>query len=313
MRARWALLSAGLLVQWREVDLKSKPPELLDVSPKGTVPVLTCVDGTVLEESLEIMKWALGQSDPFELIPISSCEKFVEINRLIVQNDQEFKQMLDRYKYTDRYPGERKEEWEQSGLAILEDWSTKIEKSGWLVGDSITLADIAIWPFVRQWYNTDPVRFAANVSLESLFKWLERFTKSVLFDRLMIKSMTWDSSIKEKVFPADASVVRRDQPLFHLALNSDWQEAKLQGVYSVSTLGMQLKQVGFIHASWEHQVRETYDRFYSDFAEVTLLTIDPSCLAIPLRADAAVTGEFFPHLYGPLPISAVVKSCPYPP
>ena len=96
-----------------------------------------------------------------------------------------------------------------------------------------------------------------------------------------------------------------DQPLFHLALASDWQEAQQQGSYHISTRGLTLADVGFIHCSWREQVTATYERFYADAGDVLLLEINPALVQAPLRADAIPTGELFPHLYGPLPLTAV--------
>ena len=121
----------------------------------------------------------------------------------------------------------------------------------------------------------------------------------------MQRADPWSPGGSQPLFPADAIPVPLDQPLFHLALASDWQAAQAHGSYRISTRGMPLEQVGFIHCSWEQQVPETYERFYSDAGEVLLLEINPGAVAAPLRADAAPTGELFPHLYGPLPLHAV--------
>jgi len=100
--------------------------------------------------------------------------------------------------------------------------------------------------------------------------------------------------------------------LFHLALADDWAAAQASGSYRISTRGLRLEQVGFIHASQADQVAGTYQRFYADAGEVVLLSIDPQRLQHPFRADPAPGGELFPHLYGPLPISAVTAVNPYP-
>ena len=122
MRARWALLEAGLLVQWREIALKAKPAEMLAVSPKGTVPVLVLPNGEVIEESRAVMHWALTQADPRELLWSSDSDT----SALIKQNDGPFKHHLDRFKYTDRYPGTNKEEQRNAGLTILKSWNQRI-------------------------------------------------------------------------------------------------------------------------------------------------------------------------------------------
>ena len=164
MRARWALLEAGLLVQWREIALKAKPSEMLAVSPKGTVPVLVLPDGSVIEESLAVMHWALDQADPRELRNAGDASALIE------QNDGAFKHHLDRFKYTDRYPGTNKEEQRAAGLAILQNWNQRIADQGWLLGERCSLADAALWPFVRQWRIADPEGFDNN-SLEALRHW----------------------------------------------------------------------------------------------------------------------------------------------
>ena len=110
MRARWALLQAGQLVQWREIELKDKPAPMLEASPKATVPVLVLADGTVIDESLAVMHWALKQADPCDLRRQRSGKKQHSIQQLIELNDTIFKHHLDRFKYTDRYPGQSRQE-----------------------------------------------------------------------------------------------------------------------------------------------------------------------------------------------------------
>ena len=299
MRARWALLESGLLVQWREIALKTKPAEMLAASPKGTVPVLVLPDGTVIEESRAVMEWALEQADPRELRWAG------EASTLIEQNDRPFKHHLDRFKYTDRYPGTNKEEQRNAGLTILKSWNQRIAEQGWLLGERISLADAAIWPFVRQWRIADPEGFDNDNSLGALRSWLTRFLEDPRFERLMQRADPWSAGGQQHHFPADAVAVPLDQPLFHLALKDDWQAAQANGSYRISTRGMGLDQVGFIHCSWQEQVNATFERFYADAGDVLLLEIDAAAVDAPLRADAIPSGELFPHLYGPLRLEAV--------
>ena len=263
MRARWALLAAGLLVELREVQLKRKPQAMLEASAKGTVPVLVCPDGTVIEESLEVMRWALDQADPQGWLTLGDATALIE------QNDGPFKHHLDRYKYSDRYPGEDPGVHQRAGRQILEDWNDRVARQGWLLGPRQSLADAAM-------------------------------------PRLMVRSSPWQPGDPLLVFPADAAPVSQDQPLFHIALEADWQAAQATGFYSISTLGLTLEQVGFIHLSWKQQLIGTFERFYADAGPVRVLEIDPSRLTSPLRADAIPTGDQFPHLYGPLPLTAVL-------
>ena len=299
MRARWALLESGLLVQWLEIALKAKPAEMLEASPKGTVPVLVLPDGEVIEESRAVMDWALDQADPRGLRWAG------EASTLIEQNDGPFKHHLDRFKYTDRYPGTNKEEQRNAGLTILKSWNQRIAEQGWLLGERISLADAAIWPFVRQWRIADPEGFDNDNSLGALRSWLNRFLEDPRFERLMQRADPWDAGGQQHHFPADAVAVPIDQSLFHLALKADWETAQASGSYRISTRGMTLEQVGFIHCSWQEQVNATFERFYADARDVLLLELDPAAVAAPLRADAIPSGELFPHLYGPLRLEAV--------
>ena len=305
MRARWALLEAGLSVHWREIELKHKPAEMLQCSAKGTVPVLVLTDGTVIDESEAVMRWALAQADPRGLLQAG------EASALIAENDGAFKHHLDRFKYTDRYPGESRDEHRDAGLCILAGWSQRLKEHAWLLGAAISLADAALWPFVRQWRLADPEGFEADGQLAPLLEWLNRFLDDPSFERLMQRADPWSSGGLQPMFPADATAVPLDQPLFHLALKGDWEQARETGTYQWSTRGMRLVEVGFIHCSWQEQVAKTFERFYADAGDVLLLEIDPTRLSAPLRADAIPTGELFPHLYGPLPIEAVRTFTPY--
>ena len=305
MRARWALLQAGLMVQWREIELKAKPAALLEASPKGTVPVLVLAEGRVIDESLAIMRWALQQADSRGVLEVEGSAD------LIQENDGPFKHHLDRFKYTDRYPGAFKEDHRQSGLAILRSWSERISRNKWLLADRMTFADAALWPFVRQWRLADPGGFDADPYLAPLREWLMRFLDDPMMERLMQRADPWSAGGMQPVFPADAISVPMDQPLFHLALEADWKAALQRGDYRVSTRGLSLEQVGFIHLSWQEQVQDTFDRFYADAGVVLSLRINPELVTAPLRADAIPTGVLFPHLYGPLPIASVVEVSPY--
>ena len=305
MRARWALLEAGLSVHWREIELKHKPAEMLQCSAKGTVPVLVLTDGTVIDESEAVMRWALAQADPRGLLQAG------EASALIAENDGAFKHHLDRFKYTDRYPGESRDEHRDAGMRILAGWNQRLKEHAWLLGAAISMADAALWPFVRQWRLADPEGFEADGQLEPLREWLNRFLEDPSFERLMQRADPWSSGGLQPMFPADATAVPLSQPLFHLALKGDWEQARETGTYQWSTRGMRLVEVGFIHCSWQEQVAKTFERFYADAGDVLLLEIDPTRLTAPMRADAIPTGELFPHLYGPGPIESVRAITPY--
>ena len=293
MRARLALAAAGQVVELREVALKAKAPELLEASAKGTVPVLVQTDGAVLEESLEIMRWALEQADPLGWLQADGAATAA----LIAQNDGPFKRHLDRFKYPDRYGEVEPMAHRAAALAILREWEQRLAVGGWLLGAQATLADWALLPFVRQFRLADPDGFAAEPGLEGLKDWLARFERSELLARVM--DSPW----------AERRCWRSPRWLYHLALASDWQQARQLGEYRISTRGQSLEQVGFIHASYAHQLEGTHQRFYADVSDLRLLVIDPTRLAahgIAVLPEAAPgSGELFPHLYGPLPLDAV--------
>ena len=318
MRARWALLVSGLLVNLREVALKNKPPELLQASSKGTVPVLIDTDGAVIDESIEIMCWALKQADPLDGLRSGKATEQQEIKQLIDQNDGPFKYHLDRFKYACRFQGEAAEKHRNMAKEILLEWNIRLAKQvsndshGWLVGQSQSLADWAIWPFVRQYRLADPSSFDLDQDLQAIKRWLEAFLKHPLFVRLMTPAQPWQKEDPPKNFPADASLVNTNQSLFHLALIEDWEEGCKQGIYQYSTRRLNLKNIGFIHLCYQQQLESTYNQFYSDIGPVLSLKLNPEELTMPLRAEPSSEGELFPHLFGALPLRAVELVETYP-
>jgi len=180
MRARMALRYSGVPLSIVEVSLKAKPAEMLALSPKGTVPVLVCADGRVIEQSLEIMHWALAQYDPDNWLGPDSAA-------LIEENDQVFKVNLDRYKYAIRYPEQPMEHYRAQGAAFLQRLEVLLEQTPYLAGDTLSLADIALAPFVRQFAHVDRDWFE-QAPYPRLNAWLERFLASELFISVMTKT-----------------------------------------------------------------------------------------------------------------------------
>jgi glutathione S-transferase len=180
MRARMALRYSGVPVSIVEVSLKAKPAEMLALSPKGTVPVLACADGRVIEQSLEIMHWALAQYDPDNWLGPDSAA-------LIEENDQVFKVNLDRYKYAIRYPEQPMEHYRAQGAAFLQRLEMMLEQTPYLAGDTLSLADIALAPFVRQFAHVDRDWFE-QAPYPRLNTWLEQFLASELFNAVMAKA-----------------------------------------------------------------------------------------------------------------------------
>ena len=182
MRARMALHISGIAVEQREVRLRDKPDEMLAASPKGTVPVLVTGDGDVIDESLEIMRWALARSDPEGWLEGEDGE-------LIAANDGPFKHHLDRYKYDTRYDSDA-EKHRAEALLLLVPLDERLERQDFLCGARRTLTDIAIMPFIRQFAATDRDWFAAQ-SLPHLQAWLEALLGSSLFQTIMVKREPW--------------------------------------------------------------------------------------------------------------------------
>lgn len=180
MRARMALRYSGVPLSIVEVSLKAKPAEMLALSPKGTVPVLVCADGRVIEQSLEIMHWALAQYDPDNWLGPDSAA-------LIEENDQVFKVNLDRYKYAIRYPEQPMEHYRAQGAAFLQRLEMMLEQTPYLAGDTLSLADIALAPFVRQFAHVDRDWFE-QAPYPRLNTWLEQFLASELFTAVMAKT-----------------------------------------------------------------------------------------------------------------------------
>ena len=182
MRARMALRYSGVPVSIIEVSLKAKPAQMLAASPKGTVPVLVCADGRVIEQSLEIMHWALSQNDPDVWLPADRPL----IEALIEENDTRFKGLLDRYKYAVRYPEYPMEHYRAQGAVVLQRLECLLEHTPYLTGTTLTLADVALAPFIRQFAHVDRAWFA-QAPYPKLQAWLERFLASGLFTAVMAK------------------------------------------------------------------------------------------------------------------------------
>ncbi len=190
MRARLAIAYTGVVVELREVELRNKPQAMLLISPKATVPVLQLEDGRVLDESLDIMFWALQQND------VEQWLKAVNLNHaqaLIQRNDEQFKYYLDRYKYADRYPAYSELYYRQQAELFLTDLEGLLTQSVFLCGEHFSLADAAILPFIRQFCAVDPLWFKDS-PYPALRRWLNHFLASSLFERVMEKYPYWQAS-----------------------------------------------------------------------------------------------------------------------
>ncbi|OCH33146.1 glutathione S-transferase [Aliivibrio fischeri] len=193
MRARLGIVQSNKTVHLREIILKNKPESMLQASPKGTVPVLINNKGKVIDESLDIMKWALEGS---ELLQSTTSEMF----QLIRENDDIFKSWLDKYKYADRYPEYSEIYYREQGELFLNKLEQRLTTSPMLFSKQYSFADLAILPFIRQFAFVD-IHWFRQSKYKNLQRWLFEFIESELFNSIMNKYPTWLDSHQEFIFP----------------------------------------------------------------------------------------------------------------
>lgn len=187
MRARMALKYAGIDVDIREISLREKPRSMLDLSPKGTVPVLKLQTGDVIDQSLDIMKWALASHDPNQWVVEDRQE---QVNHLIEINDGVFKKLLDQYKYPERHSVSRQVVLDEAIRVQIAPVNELLNQHRYLLGEDCSLADVALFPFIRQFSMVDPEWFA-NSPYVSLKRWLDQFLTGDLFNSVMDKYLVW--------------------------------------------------------------------------------------------------------------------------
>ncbi|MCF6292733.1 MAG: glutathione S-transferase [Robiginitomaculum sp.] len=199
MRARLAVQACGRQVQLREVVLRNKPQQMLDISVKATVPVLQLTDGAVIEESLQIMLWALQNNDPQQLLSPDK-NKHEQMLVLIADNDGSFKHNLDRYKYGNRYENADPLQHRAAGLQFLQVLDGLLRQSAYLFGEQPSLADIAVFPFIRQFAGVDRKWFEQSVP-KAVQSWLSKWLSSAEFGAVMTKYPAWNSEDPVVLFP----------------------------------------------------------------------------------------------------------------
>lgn len=196
MRARLAITCAGIQTEHREILLRDKAPEFLAASPKGTVPVVIDT-GHVIEESLDIMRWALNRNDPENLLDMPDTGTL-----LIQTNDTSFKQALDRTKYAHRHQSNPEEE-RANAQPFLDQLAFHLGENIHLLAPHPTLADYAILPFIRQFANINRARFDQDAP-HSVQVWLDRFLDSALFASIMQKYPKWEAGDPVTLFPPES-------------------------------------------------------------------------------------------------------------
>ena len=197
MRARMAIAISGQQVEFREVILRDKPQSMIELSPKGTVPVLSLSSGQVIDESLDVIDWALKLNAPDNWLRSNKSEKS---SKLIHTNDNEFKHHLDRYKYSKRYDNENPLAHREKCLIFINELEEQLGYSQFLYDDKISALDISILPFIRQFRIAD-MEWFDSLAKPNIQNWLMKFLESKLFKSIMIKYDKWEKGDEKIFFP----------------------------------------------------------------------------------------------------------------
>jgi len=202
IRVRWALLICEIKVEIREIDLRNKPLDFLNKSKTKTVPILIKKNSEVIEESLEIILWAISESKKDNIkhiyLPDNKKEDIFEIIKI---NDNEFKFHLDRFKYSTRYENISEEFHFTKALKFIKRWNALLAENKYFFGDHPTIADWSIWPFVRQFKIACDSQKRINYMENPIKKWLEHFENNRKFKFLMYKYESWEPSSRKNYFP----------------------------------------------------------------------------------------------------------------
>ena len=202
MRARMALYLSKTIVELREVSLRNKPQSMLEISPKATVPVLLLDDGSVIDESIEIIEWCMkNKKDMFKDTLNKDQELFAE--DVIKLFDEKFKFHLDRYKYAARYENVDAASHRDACLDILRTLDKNINNTKWFFSNNVNKIDISVLPFIRQFRIADPLWFDANQGIPNIQIWLENFLQSKLFNVVMVNFDLWEPNNPIKLFPTN--------------------------------------------------------------------------------------------------------------
>ena len=193
MRARMALAYSKISYEHREILLKDRPKSLYELSKKGTVPVLQLMDGTVIDESIDIMKWCIQQND----LDGWYKDQCLMQDSMIINNDKEFKYWLDRYKYHIRYKENSFEKYQNNIKRFFNQYNLILERQSFFLGNKISLVDIALMPFIRQAAHVELIWFSDNFPALSI--WLEKLKTYPLFLSVMTKFDIWSENSKGQI------------------------------------------------------------------------------------------------------------------
>ena len=194
-----AICYSGIHVELREVVLRDKPASMLEYSPKGEVPVLVLADGNVIDESIDIAYWALAQNDPDHWLADDVGQQ-EQTYQLIEENDFVFKVYLDKYKYAERHPEHPADYYRARGEDFLQKLEGRLLKNNYLLGKRLSIADIAVFPFIRQFAFADKHWFDQS-DYRQLQQWLASLLQSRLFLDIMCKYPQWHPGDNIAIFP----------------------------------------------------------------------------------------------------------------
>ncbi len=202
IRVRWALLICQIKVEIREIDLKNKPLDFLNKSKTKTVPILIKKNSEVIEESLEIILWALAELKNENIKKIYFPDsKREDIIGIINENDNEFKYHLDRFKYATRYQNINEAFHFTEAIKFIERWNKLLAENKYFFGDNPTIADWCIWPFVRQFKIACNSQKRTNYFEPPIKRWLDSFENNIRFKSLMYKYKFWEKNSSRDYFP----------------------------------------------------------------------------------------------------------------
>jgi len=199
MRGRLGILLANQQVLIREIVTKDKPEQLLECSPKGTVPVLVLPDGEVIEQSLDVMNWALQQNDPQDLLRSGNPSLSDQIHQLIQHNDNKFIGHLEKYRASVRYRNDDIEQRRNFCEAFITELERKLAQHDYLFGDSPSLADFAVMPFVSQFVRVEKKWFVQS-EYQNVGRWLRTLLESKLYTQVMKQYPLWNDTKQDCLF-----------------------------------------------------------------------------------------------------------------
>ena len=203
IRARWALLICEIKVEVREIDLKNKPLDFLNISKTKTVPLLIKKNEEIIDESFEIIMWALSESKKENIKnTVFPEKKMKDILETINENDNSFKYHLDRFKYATKYQKNNEEFHFTKAIKFIKRWNKLLEKNRYLFGENPTIADWCIWPFVRQFKIACERQKRTTYFEPSIKSWLDYFEENRNFKTLMFKYELWQPNSKKNFFPS---------------------------------------------------------------------------------------------------------------